>query len=411
MKSAPCRNCSSSVGTVFADLGMSPLANEYLAQDDLTRMQRFFPLKAYVCDKCLLVQLEDIQSPEAIFSDYAYLSSSSSSWLEHAQSYVERIIPALGLDHTTRVVELASNDGYLLQFFVQRGIPALGVEPAANVAKVAISKGVPTRTEFFGLRVATEIATEGRAKLVIANNVVAHVPDLHDFLEGVRIVLADDGLFTAEFPHLLNLISRLEFDTIYHEHFSYFSLRVIKDVLSQHGLSVVDVEELPTHGGSLRLHARPTEGVTAKTVTSRVQRILEQEQDQGLDDIDRYRTFEGTIRQAKRNLLRQLISYKEEGKTIAGYGAPAKAATLFNYCGIDVDILDFTTDTNPLKQGRYIPGTGIPIYHPQKIMDARPDLIWILPWNLKDEIMASLESISGWGGHFLVWDGELREVP
>lgn len=403
-----CRNCSHKLQTVFADLGLSPLANEYLPVDEGAAMQRFFALKVYVCDHCLLVQLDEIESHEAIFSDYAYLSSASSSWLKHARGYASDMRSRLDLGPHTRVVELASNDGYLLQFFLEDKIPVLGVEPAANVAQIAKEKGIPTRVDFFGRAVAEEIRSRGPARLVIANNVLAHVPDIHDFVAGVRILMDDDSVFTAEFPHLLNLIARLEFDTIYHEHFSYFSLAVVQDILSGHDLVIVDVDELPTHGGSLRIHAQ-TQG-SRRQIEGSVAALLQKESEYGLDQPDVYRSFDETLRKTKRELLTKIISYKEAGRRIVGYGAPAKAATFFNYCGIDHDLVDFTVDTNPMKQGRFIPGTRIPIHAPPALLESKPDLIWILPWNISEEIINSIGAVREHGAKFLLWDRGLKEV-
>lgn len=407
--SPTCRNCAKALVTVFADLGMSPLANEYVAFEEATKKQSFYPLKAFVCDGCYLVQLEEIETPSVIFSDYAYLSSSSTSWLNHCETYVQTIIPRLGLDESTLVVEIASNDGYLLQYFAERNIPVLGVEPAANVAEIARRRGIPTTTEFFGTQVASALASDRKASLVVANNVLAHVPDLHDFVEGISVMLADDGVVTLEFPHLANLMSRLEFDTIYHEHFSYFSLKVVQDVLAEHDIRTIGVEELPTHGGSLRVHGARSGGPKDLVMPS-VSRVLAFEAERGLNDLDTYRGFADQVKEAKRRLMQTLFDYKERGAGLVGYGAPAKAATLFNFCGIDHDILDFTVDANPLKQNRFIPGTRIPIFAPNALHETRPDFVWILPWNLKDEIISSMREVRDWGGQFLVWEMGMKEI-
>lgn len=408
MTAVGCRNCSARLETTFVDLGLSPLANEYLPVDEAGKMQRFFPLKVYVCDRCLLVQLDEIESHEAIFSNYAYLSSASASWLAHARTYAGNMQRRLDLGRQSRVVELASNDGYLLQYFAEAGIPVLGVEPAANVAQIAIDKGIPTVTAFFGAKLAEQLREDGAANLVIANNVLAHVPDIHDFVEGVRNLLQDDGVFTAEFPHLLNLIRRVEFDTIYHEHFSYFSLRVMKDILARHHLELFDVDELPTHGGSLRIYAQHAGGQA--DVTDRVASVLREEQGAGLNSTDVYAQFAGSVREAKRQTLRRLISYREAGQSVVGFGAPAKAATLFNYCGIDSDLVDFTVDSNPLKQGCFIPGTRVAIHPPARLSTSRADLVWVLPWNLKDEIIASIRDLTKQRTKVLLWDDGLKEV-
>jgi hypothetical protein len=405
-----CRFCGTLLTNVFADLGMSPLANAYLSEEQLGQMEPFFPLRALVCDNCLLVQLEDYETPEVIFADYAYFSSYSTSWLEHSQRYVDMAVERFGLDGSSSVVELASNDGYLLQYFVERGVPVLGVEPAANVAEVAEEKGIPTVVRFFGRETARELAGRTRPNLLLGNNVLAHVPDLNDFVGGMKILLADDGVLTMEFPHLWHLIEDNEFDTIYHEHFSYFSFTTVTKVFAAHGLTLFDVEELPTHGGSLRIFGRHDED-DSKPVTDRAKALLKREHDAGYEQIETYLGFAEKVKQAKWELLDFLIARKREGKRIVAYGAPAKGNTLLNYCGIRTDMIDFATDLNPHKQGRYLPGTRIPIEAPEAIREARPDYVLILPWNLKDEIVEQLSFIREWDGKFLVRVPRLTVIP
>jgi SAM-dependent methyltransferase len=399
--SSACRFCGAPLSRVFADLGMSPLANAYLRADQLGQMEPFYPLRALVCDQCFLVQLEEYESPEAIFGDYAYFSSYSTTWLDHARRYVEMISGRLGLDAGSRVVELASNDGYLLQYFVERGIPVLGIEPAANVAKVAEAAGIRTLVKFFGVPTAREVAAMLRADLIIGNNVLAHVPDLNDFVAGMKIVLADDGVITIEFPHLLHLMQDNEFDTIYHEHFSYFSFLTVSRVFEAHGLYLFDVEELPTHGGSLRIYGRHAED-ESKPETDRARELRERERAAGYEEIETYLDYAVKVREAKWELLALLAERKQAGDRIVAYGAPAKGNTLLNYCGVGTDVIDFTADLNPHKQGHFLPGTHIPIESPDAIREARPDLVFILPWNLRDEIVEQLSFIREWGGRFLV---------
>jgi SAM-dependent methyltransferase len=383
---------------VFADLGSSPLANSYLRAEDLAKAEPFYPLTVYVCGDCFLVQLPESASPESIFSDYAYFSSTSESWIRHAQAYVESISERLSLGPESQVVEIASNDGYLLQWFVERGVPVLGVEPAANVAADAVERGIPTRVAFFGSATANELLAEGlAADLLLGNNVLAHVPDLNDFVAGVATLLKPGGTATFEFPHLLQLIEQTEFDTIYHEHFSYFSLLAVAPVFERHGLGVVDVEELPTHGGSLRLYVGH-EGRPGK----RVEELLARERAAGLDGLERYARFEQQVRAVKRDLLELLIGARRDGAQIAGYGAAAKGNTLLNYCGIRADLLDYVVDRSPHKQGLFLPGTRLPIHPPERIAESRPDLVLILPWNLRDEIVRQMAHVRDWGGRFVV---------
>jgi SAM-dependent methyltransferase len=405
----PCRFCAAPLAHVFADLGMSPLANAYLSASQLGQMEPFYPLRALVCGQCFLVQLEEYESPEAIFGDYAYFSSYSTTWLDHARRYVDMIAQRLELGAESRVVELASNDGYLLQYFVEKGIPVLGIEPAANVAKVAEEAGVRTLVKFFGVATAREVAAMLRADLIIGNNVLAHVPDLNDFVAGMKVVLAGDGVITMEFPHLLHLIEENEFDTIYHEHFSYFSFLTVSRVFEKHGLYLFDVEELPTHGGSLRIYGRHAED-ESKPETERARELRERERAAGYEDIATYLDYAVKVREAKWELLDFLVERKQAGDTIVAYGAPAKGNTLLNYCGVRTDIVDFTTDLNPYKQGHFLPGTHIPIKSPDAIRDARPDIVFILPWNLKDEIVEQLSFIREWGGRFLVRTPRLQVI-
>jgi SAM-dependent methyltransferase len=396
-----CRFCGAPLVHTFADLGLSPIANDYLSEDALGRMEPFYPLHARVCDRCFLVQLEELETPDEIFSDYAYFSSYSSSWLEHCRRYVEMAIERFELDSGSHVVELASNDGYLLQYFVERGVPVLGVEPAANVAEVAVERGVPTEVAFFGTDTAARLAEARKPDLLIGNNVLAHVPDLNDFVAGMRELLAPGGVITMEFPHLERLIEDRQFDTIYHEHYSYFSLLTARRVFGAHGLSIFDVDELPTHGGSLRIYATHTDDAT-RPVSDAVRTIEAREERAGFTEVETYVSFGQAVLQEKRDILESLIGLKNDGKTIAGYGAPAKGNTLLNFCGIGTDFIEFTADRSPHKQGRFLPGSRIPILAPEEIERTRPDVVFILAWNLREEIMEQLRFVADWGGRFLV---------
>jgi SAM-dependent methyltransferase len=400
---SPCRGCGAPLEAVFCDLGASPLANSYVDPSAGRRMEPHYPLTVLVCGACLLVQLEELASAESIFSDYAYFSSWSSSWLDHARRYADMAIERFGLDASSRVVEVASNDGYLLRWFVERGIDVVGVEPAANVAAAAEEVGVPTRVAFFGEATATEMATERTASLIAANNVLAHVPDLHDFVAGFAALLAPDGWITVEFPHLLRLIAEVQYDTIYHEHFSYFSLHALEPVLAHHGLELVDVEQLDTHGGSLRLFVRRA-GVGP--VDPRVEDVRRQERAAGLHHLDTYLAFGEVVAASKRRTLRTLIDLREQGLRIAGYGAPAKGNTLLNHCGIRTDFVEFTVDANPAKQGTLLPGSRIPVLHPDELRSRKPDVVWLLPWNLRDELVEQLAYVREWGGRLLVLQPE-----
>jgi SAM-dependent methyltransferase len=380
---------------------MSPLANSYLKPENLQQMEPHYPLCIYVCDACYLVQLPVFETPEGIFTDYAYFSSFSDSWLKHAKAYTDLMVERFGFGVKNYVVEIASNDGYLLQYFKEKSIPVLGIEPAKNVAVAANDAGIPTLVKFFGTNTARELAAEGKhADLVIGNNVLAHVPGLNDFVEGMKIILKKDGVITMEFPHLMRLVGENQFDTMYHEHFSYFSFTTVEKVFAKHGLTLFDVEELTTHGGSLRIYARHNEDST-KPVGKRVSDLKGREEAAGMTKIEYYLDFGEKVKETKRKILDFLIKAKREGKSIVGYGAPAKGNTLLNYCGIRTDFLEYTLDRSPHKHGQYLPGTHIPIYHPDKIKEDRPDYLVILPWNLKEEIMGQMSYIRDWGGKFV----------
>ncbi len=396
-----CRFCAAPLSHVFVDLGMSPLCETFLLPDELNRMEPFYPLKVWVCERCFLVQLQEYVSPAEIFTEYAYFSSYSSSWIRHARDYTEVAIGRFGLGSRSRVVEVASNDGYLLQHFVERGVPVLGVEPAANVARAAVEKGVPTVVKFFGRRTAEELAAEhGRADLIVGNNVLAHVPDINDFVGGLKILLDPRGAITMEFPHLWRLIEENQFDTIYHEHFSYLSFSTVRAIFEAHGLRLFDVERLSTHGGSLRVYACHAED--GRKAEPRVEELLAAERAAGFGSLERYLSFAPRVEETKRALLEFLIEARSAGRRVAAYGAPGKGNTLLNYCGIRSDFVDYAVDRNPYKHGRFTPGTHIPIHAPEKIRETRPDLILILPWNLKDEVVEQLAYVREWGGRFVV---------
>jgi SAM-dependent methyltransferase len=396
-----CRFCGGSLAE-FVDLGMSPLCESYLREDQLNTMEPFYPLAAYVCRDCFLVQLQEYVAPEHIFSEYAYFSAYSDAWLDHARRYVGTMTERLGLGPTSRVIELGSNDGYLLQFFVERSIPVLGIDPAANVARAAEARSVPTLVKFFGVETARELAAKDmRADLVLGNNVLAQVANLNSFVEGVHIILKPNGICTIEFPHLLKTMDGNQFDQIYHEHFSYFSALVADKIFAAHGMRIFDVEELWTHGGSLRIYACHAGDETHPTLPS-VLELVRRERDAGLHRLETYADFADQVRATKRKLLSFLIEAKSCGKSLAGYGAPGKGNTLLNYCGIRTDFLDYTVDRNPYKQGKYLPGTHIPILPPEKIAETKPDYVLILPWNLKDEITNQLAYIRSWGARFVV---------
>jgi SAM-dependent methyltransferase len=398
-----CRFCASPLTQTFADLGMSPLSNAFVATDRAAAMESFYPLHAFVCDQCHLVQLEEFETPEQIFSDYVYFSSFSDSWLKHVEAYTDHMINRFGLDTGSQVVEIASNDGYLLQYFKARGVQVLGVEPAANVAAIARDKGILTDVAFFGVATARRLRASGMIvpDVIAANNVMAHVPDLNDFVEGFAILLKPGGVVTVEFPHLLRLMQQNQFDTIYHEHFSYFSLLTVEQVFARHGLIVFDVQELTTHGGSLRIFATHRRDAVYST-SAAVAKVLADERAAGLDGKDAFAAFANQVIDTKTALLGFCIQARRDRKTIAGYGAPAKGNTLLNYCGIGPEFIPFTVDRSPYKQGKLLPGVRIPIRAPEAIFDAKPDYVLILPWNLSDEIVGQMAGIRDWGGQFVV---------
>jgi hypothetical protein len=406
-----CLFCQAPLSQTVVDLGMSPLCESYVGAHQLNQMEPFYPLHVRVCDRCFLVQLEEYVSPENIFSDYAYFSSYSDSWLAHAKAYTEKMTARFSLGGKNLVVEVASNDGYLLQYFVANKIPVLGIEPAANVAAVAVDLGVPTLVKFFGVATARELVAQGkRADLLLGNNVFAQVPDPNDFVAGMKILLAPTGVTTLEFPHLMRLMEENQFDTIYHEHFFYFSFLTAEKIFAAHGLTLFDVEELSTHGGSLRIYARHAEDST-KPLSDRVLELRNRELSAGFATLERYQSFADQVNETKRKLLHFLIQAKNDGKRIAGYGAPGKGNTLLNFCGIRTDFLDYTVDRSPHKQGKFLPGTHIPIYAPERIKETRPDYLLILPWNLKDEIMKQNAFIREWGGQFVVPIPEVTVYP
>jgi SAM-dependent methyltransferase len=393
-----CRLCGAALSHTFADLGVQPLANSYVDEAGLLEAETFLPLHVYVCAECFLVQLPEAATPEAIFGDYAYFSSYSDTWVEHARRYVEGVSKRLGLGPGSRVVEVASNDGYLLQHFLPRGVDVLGVEPARNVAEVARERGIPTVSEFMGRAVGERLAAEhGPANLVVGNNVLGHVPDVHDFVAGLRALVAGGATITMEFPHLLRLIEHREFDTIYHEHYSYLSLVAVERLFGEHGLVLYDVEELPTHGGSLRIYASP-DGERGERVAA----LRDEEETAGLTRLETYAAFDEAVREVKRDLLEFLIGAKREGKSVAAYGAAAKGATLLNYCGVREDFVDYIVDRSPHKQNRYQPGTRIPIRAPEHVGETRPDYLLILPWNIRDEITEQMAWVREWGCRFVV---------
>jgi SAM-dependent methyltransferase len=404
-----CRLCGGALHHTFVDLGMSPLCESFLAPRKLDAMEPYFPLHVLVCKSCFLVQLKEYVSPEHIFREYAYFSSYSTTWVAHAKRYCETITERLRLGPDSLAVELASNDGYLLQHFLALGVPVLGIEPAVNVAKVAIDKGIPTRVEFFGVELADNLVAEGkRADLIVGNNVLAQVPDLNDFVAGMARLLEPEGVITLEFPHLERLMAENQFDTIYHEHFSYFSLITIERLAARHRLKLIDVEELPTHGGSLRVYL--AHAGSTRPITTTVPALLARERSLGFEDVATYASFGEQVKRTKRNLLSFLIQAKDEGKIICGYGAPGKGNTLLNYCGIGTDFLEFTVDRNPYKHGRFTPGMHIPIHEVEAIDARKPDYLLILPWNLKDEIIQQMRHIAAWGGKLIIPIPELAVI-
>ena len=406
-----CRFCGTRLHQTFVDLGMSPLCESYLSADQIDAMEPFYPLHVQVCDRCWLVQLQEYVSGEEIFRDYAYFSSYSDSWLDHARRYTDQMIERFQLGKGHLVVEVASNDGYLLQFFVQRGVPCLGIEPAANIAPDAEKRGVPTLVEFFGEQLARRLVKEGRqADLLLGNNVLAQVHDINDFVAGLAILLAPNGVITIEFPHLLRMVEENQFDTIYHEHFSYFSFVAAERIFAAHGLTLFDVEEIPTHGGSLRIYARHMADTT-HPVTDAARELRGRERALGVERPDYYESFAERVKETKRKLLTFLIDAKRAGARVAGYGAPGKGNTLLNYCGIRTDFLEYTVDRSPHKQGKFLPGTHIPIYAPERLEQVPPDYILILPWNLRNEIAAQLAGLRAKGCRLLVPIPEVQLLP
>lgn len=397
-----CRSCGTALKHVFVDLGMSPISNAMRLPAEARSAEAFYPLCTYVCETCKLVQVEDVQPAETHFhGNYTYFSSYSKSWLEHASRYADMMTARFGLGAQSRVIEVASNDGYLLQYFKAKGIPVLGIDPAANCAEVAErERGVPTLVRFFGKATAEEVVGGGKASVIAGNNVLAHVPDINDFVSGFKVLLADDGVITIEFPHLLRMIEAIYFDTIYHEHYSYLSLMAVETLFARHGLSLFDVEELSTHGGSLRIFAGHAGRVAAPS--ERLLAFRAREAAAGLNELPAYTSYAERVRRAKRELLTCLIGLKEQGATIVAYGAAAKGNTLLNYCGIRGDFIDYAVDASPHKQGLLLPGTAIPVYSPERIAETKPSHVLILPWNLKDEIMAQCAYIRGWGGKFII---------
>jgi len=402
-RAAACLFCREPLRDTVVDLGKSPLCETYLEPSQLNDMEPFYPLHAYVCRECWLVQVEKYVTPEGIFTDYPYFSSYSDSWLAHAKRYVDDMMARFRLDASSQVVELGSNDGYLLQYFVQYGVSVLGVEPASNVAEAAIAKGLSTEVAFFGRDTAGRLRDRGlRADLICGNNVLAQVPDVNDFVAGIKLLLADSGVCTIEFPHLVRTVEGNQFDQIYHEHFSYFSLLSVERILAAHGLALFDVEELPTHGGSLRIFACHDDAERLEAPTPEVDELRQREQNLGVESLDYYSTFSARVKKTKRDLLRFLIDANDRGAHVVGYGAPGKGNTLLNYCGIRTDLLAYTVDRNPLKQGRFLPGTHIPIHHPRRIAQTRPDFVLVLPWNLRAEIARQLAFVRDWGGRLVV---------
>ena len=398
-----CRFCGTLIEHLVVDLGMSPLCENFLTVDELAQMEPFYPLQLFVCENCFLVQVIAYVDGESIFGgEYAYFSSYSDSWLKQCKEYVDSVSERFELDGDTQVVEVASNDGYLLQYFVEKGINVLGIEPAVNIASAAVQKGIPTVNKYLTKMVASDLVKDGvRADLLIGNNVLAHVPDLNDFVAGLQILLAPAGVLTMEFQHLENMIEKNQFDTIYQEHYCYLSLHAVCQVFEAHGLTVFDVEEVPTHGGSLRVFARHDED-DSKPVTSGVLQLRQREIENGLTSLETYSAYGERVAETKRALLEFLIRARREGKRVVGYGAAGKGNTLLNYCGIRQDLIEFVVDRSPYKQGKYLPGTHIPIFPPEKIDEERPDYVLILPWNIRDEIAAQLAQIREWGGMFVV---------
>ena len=411
MPGPTCRFCAAVLQHVFVDLGATPLCESYIAGERYDDAEPFYALRAYVCAACFLVQLDTLVAATAIFTDYAYFSSYSDTWVERARRYTDDVVGRFGLHRGSSVVELGSNDGYLLQHFVARGIPVLGIDPAANVAAAARARDVPTLARFFDAATARELVAAGRqADLIAANNVLAQVPDLHDFVAGLALLLAPHGVATVEVPHLLCLMEENQFDTIYHEHFSYFSFLTARQLFAYHGLRCFDVDELPTHGGSLRLYLCHADDPTRSTGAA-VEELARRERTAGLDHLEAYAAFAERVKEAKRAILDFLIDAKRRGCTVVGYGAPGKGNTLLNYCGVRTDFIDYTVDRNPHKQGKFLPGTRIPIHPPERISETKPDYLFVLPWNLRDEIMEQMHGIRAWGGRFVIPIPTLQVLP
>jgi len=412
MTAGPCRFCGTELEHSFCDLGLAPLSNAFLDASQLQEVEPFYPLHAYVCSGCFLVQLPEFESPRQIFSEhYAYFSSYSDTWLDHARTYTDEMIHRFNFGPASMVVEIASNDGYLLQYFKRRNVPVLGIEPAQNCAQTALQAGIPTLVKFFGAELAAELKAQDKgADLLLGNNVLAHVPSLNDFVKGLKILLKPQGVITMEFPHLLNLMRENQFDTIYHEHFSYFSFYTVEKIFARHGLKLFDVEELPTHGGSLRIFGAHAED-QAKATTGRVAELLDKEMRHGVADLRTYADFTDRVKRAKRKLLDFLIKAKSDGETVVGYGAPAKGNTLLNYCGVRSDFVGYTVDRSPHKQGKFLPGSHIPIFHPDRIRDTRPDYLLILPWNIKEEVMSQMAYVRQWGAKFVIPIPEPKVLP
>ena len=405
-----CRHCGAPLEQSFCDLGLSPLANSYVEPEQLNRGETFLPLHVLVCNQCWLVQLQEFESPANIFSDYAYFSSYSQSWLEHARVYSEEMTARFGFDSTSSVIEIASNDGYLLQNFAKKGIRVLGIEPAANVALVAEQQGIPSLVKFFGSETAQALVQQGQqADLLIGNNVLAHVPQLNDFVQGMKILLKPTGLITMEFPYLVRLMAENQFDTIYHEHFSYFSFVTVERIFRAHGLQIFDVQQLTTHGGSLRIFASHV-GAPAHPIKPVVPTLLAEERAAGLEGAEAYRNFSRRVQKTKRGILKFLIEANEQGKKVVGYGAPAKGNTLLNYCGVRSDLIEYTVDRSPHKQNRFLPGCRIPILSPDAIRETKPDYVLILPWNLEREITEQMAYVREWGGRFVVPIPEIKII-
>jgi ubiquinone/menaquinone biosynthesis C-methylase UbiE len=398
-----CRFCKTELKHVFIDLVNSPASNSYLNAEQLNEPETYYPLKVYICHNCFLVQVDEYQKSDALFnSEYAYFSSYSRTWLAHAQKYTQDMIARFGFSESSKVIEIASNDGYLLQYFKEKKVPVLGIEPTANTAKVAMEKGIETVVEFFGTSLAKKLSGQNiQADLLLGNNVLAHVPDIKDFVAGMQVILKPTGVITMEFPHLMQLVDNNQFDTIYHEHFSYLSFYTVKQLFESVGLEMFDVEEIPTHGGSLRIYAKHKND-SSKEISPRVAALLEKEIKQGITDLNYYHNFQQKAFDIKLSLLSFLTEQKKAGKKVGAYGAAAKGNTLLNYCGVKNDLVDFVVDSNPHKQGKFLPASHIPVVNEEYLKQQKPDYVLILPWNLKDEIKEQLAYIRDWKGKFVV---------